>query len=211
MKGSDSKIAIVSLVALSLWIFVALPLIYAPEPTTDRLLRFAPLLTPAVASVAAIIAVVAISAQKSIARKRAAIDFFLKTDLDHNMLEAYADFEKALKNFKAHTANGKDIKTFIDGPETGKDYKKILRYLNVHELVAVGIKNNIFDERVCYNFWSDAMVRHVRETRPVIEYEIEDGGSDALFLELRTLSARWSVQIADWNRNFGNGRSGKTV
>ncbi|WP_192859615.1 DUF4760 domain-containing protein [Bradyrhizobium sp. DOA9] len=211
MKGSDSKIAIVSLVVLSIWIFVALPLIYSPEPTTDHLLRFAPLFTPVVASVAAIIAVAAISAQKSIARKRAAIDFFLKTDLDHNMLEAYADFEKALKSFKAHTAGGRDIKTFIDDPETEKDYKKILRYLNVHELVAVGIKNNIFDEGVCYNFWSDAMVRHVRETRPVIEYEIEDGGSDALFLELRTLSARWSVQIANWNRNFGNGRSVKTV
>lgn len=210
MKDPDSKIAVISLVALSIWIFVALPLIYLPDPVYS-LLRIAPFFTPVVGSVAAIIALAAISAQKSIARKRAAIDFFLKTDLDHNMLEAYADFEVALKKFKAHTAGGGDIKTFIDSPETEKDYKKLLRYLNIHELVAVGIKNNIFDQGVCYNFWSDAMVRHVRETRPVIEYEINDGGSEALFLELRTLSEKWSAQIADWNRRFGKGRAGSGI
>jgi hypothetical protein len=185
-------------------------LIYLPTPKTflDRVLRYAPLLTPTVGSIAAAIAIAAISAQKSIARKRAAVDFFLKTDLDHNMLEAYTAFENARKKFNAHAASGGSVKDFFENSETEKDYRSILRYLNIHELVAVGIKNKVLDERVCYNFWSDAMVRHVRELRSIIEYEIEDGGSAALFLELRQLSAKWSIKIADWNRKVGNAQRG---
>jgi Domain of unknown function (DUF4760) len=192
-----SKVAIISLVALSAWIFVILPVMYSPTPTTflDRVLPYAPLLTPTVGSIAAFIAIAAISAQKSIARKRAAIDFFLKTDLDHNMLTTFADFQAAVKKFEAHTAGGGSVRSFVESPETEKDYKKIVGYLNVHELVAVGIKNKVFDERVCYNFWSNAMVGHIRQTRAIIEYAIEDGGSEALFLELRQLSARWSDEM----------------
>jgi hypothetical protein len=65
--------------------------------------------------------------------------------------------------------------------------------------VAVGIKNKVFDDQVCYNFWSDAMVRHVKDADSIIQYEIAEGGSEALFLELRTLSSRWSAKIRVWN------------
>jgi hypothetical protein len=34
----------------------------------------------------------------------------------------------------------KHVRSFAEGTETEIDYKKIIRYLNVHELVAVGIK-----------------------------------------------------------------------
>jgi Domain of unknown function (DUF4760) len=144
-------------------------------------------------------AVISIISQRGTARKRAAIDFFLKTDLDGNMLQAHADFETALKKLKKHTADGGSVRSFVEGTETENDYKKIVRYLNVHELVAVGIKNKVFDDRVCYNFWSDAMVRHIKEAGSVIQYEIAEGGSDALFLELRNLGTRWSARIRDWN------------
>ena len=63
----------------------------------ESVLPYAPFLTPVVGSIAAFIAVCASRAQQCIARKRASIDFFLKTDLDHNMLEAHANFVAALK------------------------------------------------------------------------------------------------------------------
>jgi hypothetical protein len=63
--------------------------------------------------------------------------------------------------------------------------------------MAVGIKNKVFDEQVCYNFWSDAMVRHVKEANSIIQYEIAEGGSDALYLELRNLSVGWSARIQE--------------
>jgi hypothetical protein len=156
-------------------------------------------------------AIISITSQREIARKRAAIDFFLKTDLDGNMLQAHADFESALKKLKKHAANGGTIRSFAEGTETEIDYKKIIRYLNVHELVAVGIKSKVFDDRVCYNFWSDAMVRHVKETDSIIQYEIAEGGSDALFLELRQLSTRWSARIRDWNSKSKKVQADKQV
>jgi hypothetical protein len=102
-------------------------LIYLPTPKTflDRVLRYAPLLTPTVGSIAAAIAIAAISAQKSIARKRAAVDFFLKTDLDHDMLDAYTAFETARKKFNALAASGGSVKDFLENSETEKDYKRL--------------------------------------------------------------------------------------
>jgi hypothetical protein len=71
------------------------------------------------------------------------------------------------------------------------------KYLNVHELVAVGIKNKVFDRGVCYNFWGDALVRHAKETEAVIAYEIETSAPSA-YLELRRLSVKWARRAQKW-------------
>jgi len=140
-------------------------------------------------------AIIAILTQTRVARRRAAIDFFLKTDLDEKMLEAHKDFEKALKQLKVHLADGGAVKGFA---ETNEDtYRQIWKYLNVHELVAVGIRRKVFDGRVCYNFWGDALVRHARETEAVIAYEIETGTPSA-YLELRLLNAKWARRAQKW-------------
>src|SRR5947209_7376433 len=49
-------------------------------------------------------AVISITSQRETARKRAAVDFFLKTDLDANMLQAHAAFESALKQLQEYAA-----------------------------------------------------------------------------------------------------------
>jgi hypothetical protein len=65
--------------------------------------------------------------------------------------------------------------------------------------VAVGIKNRVFDNDVCYNFWADVLVRHARETKAVIDYEIEsEGMPSAAFLELRKLSVEWNKRAQVW-------------
>jgi Domain of unknown function (DUF4760) len=109
-------------------------------------------LTAGIAGGALGAAVISITSQREIARKRAAIDFFLKTDLDQNMIVAHADFETALKKLKSHVANSGTVRSFAEEKETENDYKKFLLYLNIHELMAVGIKNKVFDEQVCYNY-----------------------------------------------------------
>ena len=70
--------------------------------------------------------------QTLVARRRAAIDFFLKTDLDHNMLEVHRDFRTAVKALKLHLAAGQTVKSFEESDE--KIYRNILKYLNIHEL-----------------------------------------------------------------------------
>jgi hypothetical protein len=67
--------------------------------------------------------------------------------------------------------------------------------------VAVGIKNKIFDEDICCNYWSDGLIRHVKETYDVIRYEVEtEEGSPGAFLELRLLYDRWRARTEKWKR-----------
>ena len=51
-------------------------------PPLDDVEKFAPIATATIALIAAVVAFVAIKVQRSIARKRAALDFFLKTETD---------------------------------------------------------------------------------------------------------------------------------
>jgi hypothetical protein len=163
----------------------------------DRLLPYAPYGTALIASGALIPAIVAIWVQTRVARRRAAIDFFLKTDLDHNMLGAHRNYGAAIKKLKLHLATGEPVKAFEETDE--ESYRHIWRYLNVHELVAVGVKNKVFDNDVCYSFWADVLVDHALETKAVIDHEIEsEGGPSAAFLELRELSVKWNKRAQTW-------------
>jgi hypothetical protein len=160
-----------------------------------HLLPFSPLITVAVAVVAGVIALYSIHVTRSVARKRAAIDFFLKTDMDAGMLASHLAFEDAVLNLKQHLLDGKSIEKFCEG---GKVYKDIRAYLNIHELVAVGIKNKVFDGDVCYNYWSDALVRQTDLTYQLIEHESSAEGGEASYLELRKLSIEWKKRTSKW-------------
>jgi hypothetical protein len=165
-----------------------------------HILPFGTLITASVAIGAVIVAVTSILVTMATARKRAAIDFFLKTDLDAGMATAHKAFQAALKVLEKHEADGKTIETFVKSPDGSdtKEYSDIITYLNVHELVAVGIKNKVFDHDVCYNFWSDALVRHTDKARKLIDYEASSDGGEASFLELRDLSVKWKKRIMKW-------------
>jgi hypothetical protein len=165
----------------------------------DRFLPYAPFATAFIALGALVTAIVAICMQTLVARRRAAIDFFLKTDLDHNMLEAHREFRAAVKALKVHLTVGQTVKAFEETQEQA--YRHILKYLNIHELVAVGVKNSVFDKDVCFNFWGDVLVHHANEAAAVIDYEIEcEGTPSAAFLELRHLSAEWSERTKNWRK-----------
>ena len=62
-------------------------------PWYEQLLHFAPFITAVIALGALIAAIIAICMQTRTARRRAAIDFFLKTDLDEKMLDELQDSE----------------------------------------------------------------------------------------------------------------------
>ena len=80
----------------------------------DRLLPYAPYATALIALAALGTAIAAILTQTRVARRRAAIDFFLKTDLDHNMLEAHREFRVAVKELKLHLVDGKTVKSSVE-------------------------------------------------------------------------------------------------
>ena len=147
-------------------------------------------ITATVAVIAAGVAAVGIGIQWWLARKRAAIDFFLKTEADQHLLDAYDEFHAGVEQM-----NTMDIDVFCTSEDPGvrKHYFAVRRYLNIHELIAVGIKNGMFHDRTCYDFWVGILFRHVDAARPVINHVRGRRGREATYCELEALYTRWKA------------------
>jgi hypothetical protein len=116
-------------------------------PLWEHIGRVAPIVTALIALTAAIVAILSLRAQVNIARRRAAIDIFLKTEMDQSMLAAYRDYVAGLKLSKQYGCINDFEK---DHPG---EYMAVRTYLDVNELICIGINNKAFDQRVCYGFW----------------------------------------------------------
>jgi hypothetical protein len=114
-----------------------------------KLLPYGPLITPSVAAVVGSIALYSVHITRTIARKRATIDFFLKTEADKNIVDLFQNFDAHVKLVK------KDIDDQMPADEIflTSHYKTVHACLNMHELVAVGIENGVFDEKVARAPW----------------------------------------------------------
>lgn len=144
--------------------------------------------TAAIALGALVVGLRSIQSQREIARKRASMDFFAKTEMDRNTLEAHKDFTEATKKLKASLTEGKMNANF----ENSKEYWDIRDYLNLHELMSVGIMQDVFDDHVCYFFWSGELERAYRDTRPLIEYVQGLPDQKGTYVELVKVAQRWS-------------------
>jgi len=149
-------------------------------------------MTPIVASVVGGIALYSIHEQRKIARRRAAIDFFLKTDMDKAMVDAYGHYLKGVEVLNQAASMADFHKT----PE----YTHVRAYLNIHELVAVGIKNKVLDETTCYNYWSAVLVGHCEETKMLISYIRTLPGEAHTYIEAVELAKKWGFQLSDWEK-----------
>ncbi|MET4180680.1 hypothetical protein ABIB94_002780 [Bradyrhizobium sp. JR7.2] len=110
--------------------------------------------TAPIAATAGYFAFQSIRSQRSIARRRAAFDLFLKTETDEKMLTAYDHFHNGIEAMKLASS----VEIFCADPneQMRKHYLSIRKYLNVHELVAVGIREEVLDPEVCYSYWGYA-------------------------------------------------------
>src|SRR4051812_29120126 len=115
----------------------------------EELAKLAPLATASVAIAALWIAGTSILAQRETAQRRAALDFFLKTEMDDKITDLFHGLQTAVRKV--------DGLPTLEGFELTSEYKTILKCLNIHELLAVGIRDKIFDEKICYNYWSDIL------------------------------------------------------
>jgi hypothetical protein len=119
-----------------------------------ELAAVAPIGTATIAFGAAVIAAFAIRAQRDIARRRAAIDFFLKTETDEKLIKMYNTFcdlntlHKAVTSQAAYD-NFKNKKT---------EFEETRAFLNILELIAVGVNQKAFSDRVSYDYWGDVLM-----------------------------------------------------
>jgi hypothetical protein len=162
----------------------------------DWLALHAPIATASIALIAATIAALAIRVQRSIARQRASIDFFVKTEMDRAMLDAHENYLKGVAVLKLAAANATTMAKF----EKTEEYQHVRTYLNVHELIAVAVNKKVFDDDVCYHFWSDTLVRHCTECDAVFKLLRRSRESQATYHDLKILLARWSERRAEWRR-----------
>jgi Domain of unknown function (DUF4760) len=124
--------------------------------------KIAPIITAAIAFGAAWLALASLRTQKDIARKRAAVDVFLKTEMDKDMLRAYRAYEDGLDKSKQYNNIAQFMTSDIDA------YRSVRTYLDINELICIGITNEAFDQRVCYGFWHGILNRAKTEGAAVI-------------------------------------------
>jgi hypothetical protein len=153
--------------------------------TLEQAAKLAPLVIAIVAFCALGAALWSIGAQKRLARRRAAVDFFIKTEMDDKMLQAWDNYLVAVKELK-------DVDS-MQAFETTEKYRHIRAYLNIHELLAVGIRNKVFDRRVCYDFWADVLVNACIECKKVIDRVRNAPNGGATYTDLLKLQQRWST------------------
>ena len=144
--------------------------------------------TALIAATAGYLAFRSIQSQRSIARRRAAFDLFLKTETDEKMITAYDHFHDGI----AAMGKAQSAASFCTNEETRKQYLSIRKYLNVHELVAVGIREGVLDPEVCYSYWGDTLTNNYGDAKPVLDFLAKRDKNKYTYSDLHKLNADWS-------------------
>ncbi|MFL5238688.1 MAG: DUF4760 domain-containing protein, partial [Rhizomicrobium sp.] len=136
--------------------------------------------TALIAGGALVTGAISIKSQREIARRRAATDFFTKTEMDRETLESHKRYTKAIEKLGTVLQNGKVPASF----EGSDEYWAIRDYLNLHELMAVAILKDVFDDHVCRDFWAGELKRAHRHAMPLIQYVQSQPGLEGTYVEL---------------------------
>jgi hypothetical protein len=151
----------------------------------ETIAKIAPIGTALIALIAAMIALGAIWAQMHIARRRASIDFFLKTEIDKTVIDLYNKFK----------ANAQSI-AFVPDPLdlTRSDYEDIRAFLNICELIAVGVNKGAFSKSVSEAYWGDVIPNAYQTAKQLINNirNTPGEGSRYTYVNLEKLAKRWA-------------------
>jgi hypothetical protein len=161
-----------------------------PHLTPETLRTFAQILTPIIAVGAGVIAIWAILAQQAIARRRASIDFLIKTELDPQLLKAWDDFKASLDKLKQAGAS-----RMMSDENYKADSRALETYLGIHEMIAIGINNKIFDENIFFEYWRYAMSSYIDKSDDFIREFRTKREAPRIFEHTIALNKRWKVKL----------------
>lgn len=147
--------------------------------------KFAPIATALIALGAALIAWRAIEAQRDIARRRAAIDFFLKVEMDTTAIDLY-------QKFKTHAP----LVASSPKPWQHEEYENVRAWLNICELIAVGVNNGAFSETVSEAYWGDVIPSSFQTAKELIAKirNNPEEGSQHTYVDLEKLAKKWAAK-----------------
>jgi hypothetical protein len=155
---------------------------------------YGPLITATIATVAGGIAYYSITVTRSIARKRAAIDFFLKTEADKSVVDIFQKFNVSIEKVDKDIDDGKTLREV-----TNTDHYKIIHTcLNIHELLAIGVANDVFDERVAYRYWSGALIAHCKKAEKLINFSRQEPDDYSAYIGILRLNGQWKKEFDEW-------------
>jgi hypothetical protein len=66
----------------------------------------------------------------------------------------------------------------------------------VHELVAVGIRENVLDKDVCYYYWADTLMNNYNDAKPALEFILNRPKNKYTYADLVQLNHEWVAQKA---------------
>jgi len=157
----------------------------------ETVAKLAPIGTALIALSAAIIALLAILAQMHIARRRAAIDFFLKTEVDRTAIDLY-------KTFKAKAPLITSIPDPVLDVERRNAYEDIRAFLNICELIAVGVRKRAFSKSVSKAYWGDVIPSSYQTAKQLIDdiRRTPGEGSRYTYIDLEKVAKKWAAKAS---------------
>jgi hypothetical protein len=149
-----------------------------------------PALGAVIAAITAIVAFGAFIQARKVNRGRATLDMVLKTFVEEEGQERYNKFKDVMLRH-ADPDNPLDIMVFADPASHPTDDRQILRsQLNEYELIALGIRRKLFDEKLYKLWFQDQFQRDYRSLEAFISTVREQRPS--VFCECVWLYTRWS-------------------
>lgn len=170
----------------------------APRPVFDWTI----LLGPAIVLLSASIAFYGVLTAKSIARKRATLDFIEKVEsIEHyrKLAETFSRMRTSAGFSKLHTPTS-------DAEHA--DRRSVFDYINQYELVSIGIAQKILDEKFYRQWMASAFVRDWNTVSDFVQRERWKWNAalqtweyaDNLFDNFQTYACRWSKQAVALNK-----------
>jgi Domain of unknown function (DUF4760) len=105
--------------------------------------------------------------------------------MDQGMLTAYQDYVDGLEVAKQYN----DVDQFKKAE--AKAYGAVRTYLDVNELICIGINHKAFDQRVCYGFWYNILDRARTEGSKIIDHARTPVDGAHTYDHILSVNDRW--------------------
>jgi hypothetical protein len=115
---------------------------------------------------------------------------FLKTEIDRQALDLWRDYIAALGIYRSAST----VESFVTA--NAKAFNDICTYLSIYELVAIGIKNKLLDEQICFAFWHRIMTQDYDDVEKLLEYVHAQPAWRERFAAYPWLINRWKSRRA---------------
>jgi len=120
--------------------------------TLDDWINIAPLLSAAAIATSATVALIVFIYTRRVNRRRATLDMVMRTFLDERGGKVYDAFKALVRRDQAENDDFSLVSLAAHTPENEAQRNVVIDQLNIYELVALGIRRGLFDERF-YKLW----------------------------------------------------------